>query len=1059
MCVSARSYASLRVDSGTAAATRRIRLLNNGCRVAPTRNRVVLGFGIGPLALCFLLGIAQNVHATKFWKNSVTSGNWGTVGNWSATSAAGADNAALPVANEQVRIVNTDGVARTVMLDINPPSLGLVSIDLTGAGATTNMLSLTSGNNLTAGAMFVGGHNGVTTTNGRGMVTQSAGAVAMSAGLDLVVGYGAGSTGVYNLSGGSLTLPQSIFLASSGTGTFNHSGGTFTINAGAIGSMNAGTSAGSSAFYNLSGTGVLTVNKSEYIGDAGAATFTQTGGAHTIQGANNHLYLGNGAGSSGTYTISAGSFTANNDVNVGGTGVGTVNISGTGSVFVGNNLAIGGNSNVDLSGGTLRLNTATGLNRLNYTAGTVRLAGNRNLNNDPIISVLFAPADYSISAGKTLEIEQVAEISGGGNFSVVGGTLRSFSNGSGGGDFRVGENGTGSLQISQGGAVIGNNFQIGSSVNAASPFNGTIRVVGPGSSLSTGSLKVAGKGNGTLEITGGATVTTSNFAYVGGTSGTELGAGSVLLRGVGSTWTLGSFMGIGGFGTGAVSLETGTTLDAQAGIGVGTLGAINLDGGTLKFSTLTGAERVNFSAGTIHAYGNHTLGTDTSLTPIFDVAPVITSGRNLTVAGLATLNTRTTIDGGVLTVGSLNSGGTVANGGNLDFIRGTLRITNEVVNITSTGSVGQNLDLNDDAILEAPLGVVNFSLATGDGTISGPFTNNFGAELRGEPGKSLRLLSPATNAGRINLLGGLLDFDQTLTNEAGGLISGNGSLKARVGITNQGTMNFAGTANIAGDVTNSAGGKIISGGGGATVFLDDVLNDAEIRTSTNGFTVFFGTVSGAGTFTGTGTVNFEGDLTPGNSPAALSFGGDVGFGAGATLKMELGGTTAGSTYDQLQVADELSLDGALQVLLINGFTPAIGSAFNLLDWGTRIGTFNTLTLPTLGSGLSWNTSQLYTTGVLSVVSAGIPGDYNGNGFVDAADYTLWRDNLGSTTSLAADGSGNGTVDQADYDVWKSNFGNHSGSGASTNAAVPEPTTLLLLVFAVASWCHRRRGGA
>lgn len=68
--------------------------------------------------------------------------------------------------------------------------------------------------------------------------------------------------------------------------------------------------------------------------------------------------------------------------------------------------------------------------------------------------------------------------------------------------------------------------------------------------------------------------------------------------------------------------------------------------------------------------------------------------------------------------------------------------------------------------------------------------------------------------------------------------------------------------------------------------------------------------------------------------------------------------------------------------------------------------------------------------------------------VDAADYSLRRDRLGSTTNLANDGNGNGAMDAGDYDVWKANFGNHSGSGARANAAVPEPATLLMLVTGI-----------
>jgi hypothetical protein len=52
----------------------------------------------------------------------------------------------------------------------------------------------------------------------------------------------------------------------------------------------------------------------------------------------------------------------------------------------------------------------------------------------------------------------------------------------------------------------------------------------------------------------------------------------------------------------------------------------------------------------------------------------------------------------------------------------------------------------------------------------------------------------------------------------------------------------------------------------------------------------------------------------------------------------------------------------------------------------------------------------------------LPGDYNHDGRVDSADYTVWRDTKGSTTDLRADGNADGVVDEADYDLWKANFG-------------------------------------
>ena len=72
----------------------------------------------------------------------------------------------------------------------------------------------------------------------------------------------------------------------------------------------------------------------------------------------------------------------------------------------------------------------------------------------------------------------------------------------------------------------------------------------------------------------------------------------------------------------------------------------------------------------------------------------------------------------------------------------------------------------------------------------------------------------------------------------------------------------------------------------------------------------------------------------------------------------------------------------------------------------------------------------------------VPGDYNGDQVVDAADYTAWRDSLGqSGIGLAADGSGNGTIGQSDFEVWQANFGAAGGGSSAPFAAAtaPEPS--------------------
>ncbi|QDU56954.1 PEP-CTERM sorting domain-containing protein [Aeoliella mucimassa] len=82
--------------------------------------------------------------------------------------------------------------------------------------------------------------------------------------------------------------------------------------------------------------------------------------------------------------------------------------------------------------------------------------------------------------------------------------------------------------------------------------------------------------------------------------------------------------------------------------------------------------------------------------------------------------------------------------------------------------------------------------------------------------------------------------------------------------------------------------------------------------------------------------------------------------------------------------------------------------------------------------------------------AAVAGDYNGDGTVNLADYTVWRDNLGASDESAfAAGTGNGGgVDASDYSAWKSNFGATIGSGslAADTQAVPEPSPQLLMLF-------------
>ena len=80
------------------------------------------------------------------------------------------------------------------------------------------------------------------------------------------------------------------------------------------------------------------------------------------------------------------------------------------------------------------------------------------------------------------------------------------------------------------------------------------------------------------------------------------------------------------------------------------------------------------------------------------------------------------------------------------------------------------------------------------------------------------------------------------------------------------------------------------------------------------------------------------------------------------------------------------------------------------------------------------------------------GDYNRNGVVDAADYTVWRDSLGQMgAGLAADGNGNSEIDAGDYAIWAQFFGESltaGGQSSGSSVAISEPVTSILLAVAL-----------
>jgi fibronectin-binding autotransporter adhesin len=538
---------------------------------------------------------------------------------------------------------------------------------------------------------------------------------------------------------------------------------------------------------------------------------------------------------------------------------------------------------------------------------------------------------------------------------------------------------------------IGETWQLSNS-GSLEVKSGTVTASGPFANTGTVSLW----SDTTLVLSGGGT---DSGAFV-------LASGSTL-QFAGGEHVLGATASVKGAGT---VLLTGGTVYAQSGDIFGEL-ALNLAGGTLAATNqlssqapITGYGAIGGTGGFVNyalltVRGGH-LGLSNSGDNANDGTVDLSPGWQLRLTGGPMVNRREIrLNGGTVAGTALLSnatGGVISGGGSITApfynAGGTLRATGVTIGIPQPFDNAGILRLEQVAGLTGGE-IVNTGIIQGDGSISNAIVNQGQIECTGGTlflggavtntatgsisaatgGKVVVATAASENKGAVSLDGGEVRFNQPFVNAKSGRIAGRGRYLFSGGLTNWGQMQFSGgVADVFGAISlvgGATGGKIInSGSGNLVTFYDDVThNGAEIRTSAGNTTVFFGNVSGAGNFTGPGTVQFEGGYSPGGSPAAVGFEGDAALGSESSLLMELAGQERGTQYDALLVSGSLALDGALDVTLLGGYEPGPGDSFDLLDWGTLAGTFDSVSLPALGAGMAWDTKTLYDSGTITVV--------------------------------------------------------------------------------------------
>lgn len=290
----------------------------------------------------------------------------------------------------------------------------------------------------------------------------------------------------------------------------------------------------------------------------------------------------------------------------------------------------------------------------------------------------------------------------------------------------------------------------------------------------------------------------------------------------------------------------------------------------------------------------------------------------------------------------------------------------------------------------------------------------------------------AATGSLVNIAGGNAAFgDATVVN--GVYIGGEFHVHTNVvtlNDANDAVLDSAALVTLAGGEVVAANGLTLDFGGNITGHGDITTPDDVTKPLTNN-----GHISGdsmaqpinlSGYVKGVGTMDnvvITGTDAPGFSPAAVTRGSVIYAGS---LEIELGGTTPGSEYDQLNHllgAGTAVLGGTLEVQLIDNFVPSVGDTFDVITaLGGITGTFDTESLPSLGL---LALEVLYdTNGVSLAVVPALDGDFDVDGDVDGFDFLTWQRN--PSIGLLSD--------------WDANFGSVVSPVLHT---VPEPCALFL----------------
>ncbi|WP_425394974.1 beta strand repeat-containing protein [Aeoliella sp.] len=488
------------------------------------------------------------------------------------------------------------------------------------------------------------------------------------------------------------------------------------------------------------------------------------------------------------------------------------------------------------------------------------------------------------------------------------------------------------------------------------------------------------------------------------------------------------------------------------------------DGELILNSTNTAEAKLTISSGLLTNASTGTLG--------FEGANGLrTLVGDLTNAGLMQVNGDTALSGigsSVVNSGQLNIASNAAlrmtSGGNQSFSQqgGTLANDGEfvadfvIVNFTGGNIAGNPIVISIGQLhIGASAGTGAFILRRGS-VYSGDLLAGQTVTMRGDSHNTVvSAASPFSSSGLLILetLGASSRFDVNggpLVNNSDGEIRFTGTpglLELRADINNQGLITIEDDASLGTTAKNIVNSGVFQVDAVGKMIGTSFVNEAS------------GLITGSGGLDVTqSSFTNSGELAPGNGIGSFEITGSMGSTASALLSLEIGST---AEYDQLLVSGNVLLDGNLAVQLVDLgsglFIPSAIDTFTVLTAGNIVGgalanVANGTRLSTLGGEGSFLVTYDEVTDavVLSDFATELVGDYNDDGVVNIADYTVWRNNLGGPGGTLPNDTTAGEVGAAQYDLWKANFGNALPAVGTALANVPEPTTAALLALVAGS---------